>query len=373
MTPMPTPLPITGRPVRVAVVGLGQVSELCLPPYTERDDVEIVGLCDRDPERVARWVAVFPEAAECTELDQLLALDADVVDVLVPTPYHADVVERVLDAGFHVQVQKPIARSLADAERMLAAAKRTGATLRVLEDYCFYPPLAALKEIVDAGDIGSPVGIHMKIVGTGRGGWDINPESFRWQWEQAADGRGLLTFDHGWHQLAVAHWLLGPITRVFGWIRYTQVAPDLAPDILVDAPATIVWDHANGARGVLDITLAPDTYFKSDYYTCDERVEVTGTQGYVRCNRISSRGVMEPAVVVYKEGEIRALHALDDDPPSAFRAQLANGIEFFRSGDGQPYLDADTAYEILQVLLTALDSSEQGIPLDVEPSAATAT
>ena len=364
---MPTALPISGRPVRVAVVGLGQVSELCLPPYAERADVEIVGLCDTNPARVERWAQVFPGAAETTDLDALLALDADVVDVLVPTPHHAEVVCRALDAGFHVQVQKPLARSLDDAQRMLDSARRSGATLRVLEDYLFYPPLVALRDIVASGDIGTPVGIHMKIVGTGRGGWDINPESFRWQWEQAADGRGLLTFDHGWHQLAVAHWLLGPITRVFGWIRYTQVAPDLAPEILVDAPATLVWDHANGARGVLDITLAPDTYFRSDYYTCDERVEVTGTQGYARCNRISSRGVMEPATVVYREGEVRALHALDDDPPSAFRAQLAAGIEFFRSGEGTPALDADTAFEILRTLLRALDSSEQGIPLDVEP------
>jgi predicted dehydrogenase len=363
-----TPLPVTGRPVRVAVAGLGQVSELCLPPYTERDDVEIVGLCDRDPGRVARWAGVFPEAATTTDLDALFSVGADVVDVLVPTPLHADVVCRALEAGHHVQVQKPLARSLADADRMLAAAERSGATLRVLEDYLFYPPLVALRDVVTSGDIGTPVGVHMKIVATGRGGWDINPESLRWQWEQARDGRGLLTFDHGWHQLAVAHWLLGPITRVFGWIRYTQLAPDLAPDVLIDAPATLVWDHAGGARGVLDITLAPDTYFRSDYYTCDERVEVTGTRGYVRCNRISSREVQEPAVIVYREGEVRALHALDDDPPSAFRAQLAHGIEFFRSGKGRAALDAETAYEVLRTLLTALESSERGVPLDVPPT-----
>ena len=364
MTSVPTPLPIADRPVRVAVAGLGQISELYLPPYTTRDDVEIVGLCDLDAARVARWNEVFPNATPTTDLDALLRLGADVIDVLVPTPAHGEVVVRALDAGYHVQVQKPLARSSEDADRMLAAAARTGATLRVLEDYIFYPPVAALREIVHSGEIGDPLGVHMKIVGTGRGGWDVNPASYVWQFEQSRDGRGILTFDHGWHQIALAHWIFGPITRVFGWIRHTQVAPD----ILVDAPATLVWDHVNGVRAVMDITLAPEMYFRSDYYGSDERIEVTGTTGYARCNRISARGVQEPSVIVYHgEGEMRALHALDDDPPSAFRAQCAHGIELFRGRRDAAVLDGAIAREILHTLLTALDSSEQGKPLDVPP------
>jgi predicted dehydrogenase len=59
---MPTPLPITGRRVRIAVVGLGQIAELCLPPYLARDDVEIVGLCDLDDARIAPWREQFPDA-----------------------------------------------------------------------------------------------------------------------------------------------------------------------------------------------------------------------------------------------------------------------------------------------------------------------
>ena len=107
---MPTPLPITGRPIRLAVIGLGQVSELVLPSYTARDDIAVVGLCDLDPARHARWATVFPDARATADIGELLDTQPDVVDVLVPTPAHGEVVTRVLDAGFHVQVQKPIAR-----------------------------------------------------------------------------------------------------------------------------------------------------------------------------------------------------------------------------------------------------------------------
>lgn len=359
---MPTPLPITDRPVRVAVVGLGQIAELCLPPYAARDDVEIVGLCDRDPARIAPWHARFPNAATTTELDALLQLDADVIDVLVPTPNHCEVVTRCLDAGFHVQVQKPLARSLDDSDRMLVAAQRTGAVVRVMEDYVCFPPLAKLRDIVQSGEIGTPQALHMKIVASARGGWDVNPASYEWQFAQAADGHGILTFDHGWHQIAVAHWLFGPIRRVFGWIRRTE----FPGGFVLDTPATFVWEHENGVRAVLDISMAGDMYFRSDYYADDERVEVTGTRGYARCNRISGRGVQEPSVVVYRDGELHAYHALADEPPDAFAASAANGIDYFRNGSGELLIDGATAREVLVSLLAALESADRGVPVDID-------
>ena len=119
---MPTPLPVPAdRPLRIAVVGLGQIAELVLPTYLERDDVVIVGLCDRDDAQLEHWHARCPDARATTSLDELLTVDADVVDVLVPTPAHAEVVERVFAAGYHVQVQKPLARDLEGGLRMLAA------------------------------------------------------------------------------------------------------------------------------------------------------------------------------------------------------------------------------------------------------------
>lgn len=361
---MPTPLPVTG-PLRLAVVGLGQISELVLPTYLERHDVTIVGLCDRDPARLARWSPLAPDARVTTELDDLLAVDADVVDVLVPTPAHSEVVCRVLDAGFHVQVQKPLARDLEGADRMLVAQRASGATLRVLEDYLFFPPLVAMKELVDAGEVGAPLSVHMKIVATGRGGWDLTRESLDWQFEQSRDGRGMLVFDHGWHQLAVATWLFGPIRRVFAWLGRTEIAPGIA----MDAPSTLVWEHVNGVRAVLDITFALDTYFRSSHYTGDERIEITGTRGYVRTNRISAQGVQEPAVVMYRDGETRAFHDLDDRPPDAFRASTAHALAFYRGEVADPVMSAAASRHVLAALLAALDAHECGHAVDVAPFA----
>jgi predicted dehydrogenase len=359
---VPTPLPILDRPIRVAVVGLGQIAELMLPPYLAHPEIEVVAVCDRDESRLDRWrPELGPACVTTTDLADVLVSDADVVDVLVPTPFHAAVATQVLEAGFHLQLQKPIARSLEESEAIVDAGHATGALVRVLEDYTFYPPLVRLREVVRSGEIGAPVGLAMKIVNTGRGGWDVLPQSWEWQFEQTRDGRGMLVFDHGWHQLALAVWLFGPITRVFGWVGSTELAPGFS----LDAPATIVWEHHDGLRGVLDLTLAPDMYFRSDYYSCDERVEVTGYRGSVRCNRISSSGRQEPSVEVHLEGQVLEHHALPDSGDAGFVASTQHLVDLCRGVETEPNMSGDTALEVMRALLAALESSRLGVPVDL--------
>ena len=144
----------------------------------------------------------------------------------------------------------------------------------------------------------------MKMVGSGRGGWEVPASSYEWQFQQMQRGRGILVFDDGWHKLATAMWLFGPIREVRAWVGATEIVPGL---IEIDAPTTIVWEHENGIRGVWDITLASDMYLRSDYYTNDERWEVTGRRGYARVNRCTGRGIQQPSLEIYVDGEMRGV------------------------------------------------------------------
>ena len=102
----------------------------------------------------------------------------------------------------------------------------------------------------------------------------------------------------------------------------------------MDAPSTLVWEHHNGVRAVLDISFAPDMYLKSDHYTGDERIEVTGRAGYVRCNRISAHGIQQPSVELYRDGVVRGFHAIDDHPMDAFGGSTDHALAWLR-GDGE--------------------------------------
>ena len=158
---MPTPLPID-RPLRLAVVGLGQIAELVLPTYLERDDVVIVAICDRDEAQLDQLARPLPRRRGRPRRSTSCSRSTPTSSTCWSRRrLHAEVVEQVFRAGYHVQVQKPLARDVEGAERMLAARDAAGATLRVLEDYLFFPPLVKMRDLIVAGEIGDPgLGAH---------------------------------------------------------------------------------------------------------------------------------------------------------------------------------------------------------------------
>ena len=356
------------RPVRAAIIGLGRIYDLNIRAYRDNADVEVVALVDPSEARRAERAAEWPGAATFGTAAELAAsgIAVDAAEVLLPIPLHADGVVEMASYGWHLNLQKPMANDLAEAERMIAAAREHGVVLRVMENYLFFEPLRELRATVESGAIGAVAGLHMKMVGTARGGWDVPAGSYEVQMRQMQRGRGILVFDDGWHKLATALWMFGPIAEVRAWIGETEVVPGFA----VDAPTTISWRHENGVRGVWDITLAPDMYLRSDYYTNDERWEVTGTSGFARVNRCTGRGIQEPSLEVYRDGEVRSFHALDDDWASSFRDSGRHWLRWLRTGEGPLWWSAEEAVDVLRFALAAYASSEQG-GIGIDPATIT--
>jgi predicted dehydrogenase len=346
------------RPVRAAFIGLGRIYDLNVRAYLDNPDVEVVALVDPDGARRAERQADWPGARTFGSAAELAAsgIAVDAVEALLPIPLHTETVVELLGHGWHVNLQKPICNHLAGARAMLEAARANDRALRVMENYLFYEPLRRLKETVESGELGEVSGYHMKMVASGRGGWEVPASTYDWQFRQMQGGRGMLVFDDGWHKLSTAIWLFGPVKEVRSWIGSTEVVPGIE----VDAPSTLVWEHVNGIRGVWDITLAVDMYLRSDYYTNDERWEVTGARGYARVNRCTGRGIQEPSLEVYVDGEMRSHHALDDDWASSFRDSGRHWLRWLRTGEGPMLWSGDEALDVLRFALAAYASSAAG-------------
>ncbi len=346
------------RPVRAAFVGLGRIYDLNMRAYVDNPDVEVVALVDPSEERRAQRQADWPGARTFGSIAELAAsgLEVDAVEALLPIPLHVEGVTELLGQGWHVNLQKPMCNDLADARLLIDAAEAADRQLRVMENYIFYEPLVRLKEIVESGDIGEVSSYTMKMVASGLGGWDVPGSSYEWQFKQIRQGRGILVFDDGWHKLSTALWLFGPIREVRAWVGGTEVMPGIA----IDAPTTLVWEHESGVRGVWDITLAPDLYLRSDYYTNDERWEVTGRRGFARVNRCTGRGIQEPSLEVYVDGQMRSYHALDDDWASSFRDSGRHWLRWLHTGEGPLLWSGEEAVSVLRFALAAYESSAAG-------------
>jgi predicted dehydrogenase len=148
-------IPTAERPVRIGVVGLGYWGPNLARNFDALPGCELAWICDGSFERLDAFRGRFPHARETTELDELLTdPDLDAVAIATPVPSHAALALRVLEAGKHVFVEKPLAQSVDDAEEVAAAADLRGRTLMVGHLLEYHPGLERLKELVGSGDLG---------------------------------------------------------------------------------------------------------------------------------------------------------------------------------------------------------------------------
>jgi predicted dehydrogenase len=145
---------VTG-PVQVGVLGLGYWGPNLARNFDRLPGAALRWICDASEEARERWAPQFRESRVGESLDELLAdPELDAVAVATHVPSHAEMAIRVLEAGKHCFVEKPLAQSLAEAERVVAAAQRTGRTLMVGHLLEYHPGVEKLHEIASAGDLG---------------------------------------------------------------------------------------------------------------------------------------------------------------------------------------------------------------------------
>jgi predicted dehydrogenase len=143
--------------VRVGIVGCGSVLSAHLDALN-RLGLEVVAVCDRDDERSARAASAAGTARAYRDAEELIERERpDVVHVLTPPQFHADTAVRALEAGCNVLVEKPMALNLAEADRMLEAARRSGQSLGVCHNLLFDPATLHARELARSGRLGRVV------------------------------------------------------------------------------------------------------------------------------------------------------------------------------------------------------------------------
>ncbi len=149
---------MTPRTLRLGVVGLGYWGPNLARNFAAVPGCELAYLCDADPAARERLARLAPGATLADGLDELLADPSlDAVALATPVPTHAELAVRVLEAGKHCFVEKPLALTAADAERAVAAAGQAGRVLMVGHLLEYHPGVRRLKELTDAGELGDEI------------------------------------------------------------------------------------------------------------------------------------------------------------------------------------------------------------------------
>jgi myo-inositol 2-dehydrogenase / D-chiro-inositol 1-dehydrogenase len=331
---------------RVGIVGAGFIGEAHLaawaaegvqPQVLDRDATRAAALAERFGVRVA------------TSFDELLGT-VDVVDVCTPTHQHAEIAIRAAEAGRHVICEKPLARTVEDADAVVAACDRAGVRLLVGHVVRYFPEYEAAHRIVAEGGIGDPAVLRLK-----RASFRPRRPAGHWFFDPALSGG--MVVDLMIHDFDYARWVAGEVVAV----QCRSVAAE-RPELGVDH-AYAILTHKSGAISHVTGSWAysPPTFRTS--------LEIAGSRGLVEHD-----SAVAPPIVTYlaaRGSDSDATVGLPASPlaEDPFRLELREFRQSIERGI-PPRVTARDGVEALRIALAADESSRSGRVVRLRPETA---
>jgi predicted dehydrogenase len=208
--------------------------------------LSLASIVTSNPERAAQARSAHPSADVLPSADALIdAADShDLVVVAAPNREHVPLGLRAVDAGLHLVVDKPLAASVADGQRLAGAAEARGVVASVFHNRRWDGDFLTLRRLVSEGRLGELVRLESRFER-----WRPEVDAARWREAGAPEDAGGLLFDLGPHLIDQALELLGPARSVYAEVRR------LRPGAEVDDDVFLALEHSSGARSQLWATV----------------------------------------------------------------------------------------------------------------------
>ena len=253
------------------IIGSGGIATTAhIPSLLEITDAQLLAISSRSIDK-ARAAATHVDGASAYA-DNQQVIDHPAVEAVIlamPPKWHAEWAIKAAQAGKHVLCEKPMARSLAECDAMIAACKAAGVQLMVAEMKRFNPGFRKAKELLDQGVIGDVflARYHNSY---------FEPHTREGWWTNAAISGGGEMMNELTHQVNVLRWLLGPVTEVGCMSNHPQ-----GP--MPEDNAVVSLRFQSNAVGVVTISWMTKSYnvtFPAPLdHAWDERIDLFGTEG----------------------------------------------------------------------------------------------
>ncbi len=337
-------------PMKVGIVGCGNISNIYLEAGKKFDILDIVAVSDLDMAR-AQAKAAEHGVAKAVYVDELLAdPEIEIVINLTVPGAHYDVCKAALEAGKHAYVEKPLSLTRAQGRDLLETASAKGLRVGGAPDTFLGAALQTCRKLVDDGAIGLPIAATAFMLGRGVETWHPNPEFF------FKPGGGPM-FDMGPYYLTALVSLLGPLKRVTGSAqmsfpeRLITSQPLSGQKIVVETPTHIagIMDFAGGAVGTIITSF--------DVWAHNlPPIEIHGSEGSLS---VPDPNMFSGAVKLYRDGkweEVPLTHGYADNSRGIGVADMAYAI-----GEGRPHrASGELTFHVLDAMHGFLDASQSG-------------
>jgi predicted dehydrogenase len=228
-------------PLRVGLIGYGLAGSAFHAPLVEAvPGLTLASIVTSNEDRAAGARAAHPRARILASADDLFAEPHDLAVIAAPNRHHVPLALRAIEAGMHAVIDKPLAPSVADAERVAAAAAASGVVASVFHNRRWDGDFLTLRRLVEEGALGELLRLESRFER-----WRPEVDTGKWREGGGPEDAGGVLFDLGPHVIDQALELLGPARSV-----YAEVRP-VRPGARVDDDFFVALEHDSGARSHL--------------------------------------------------------------------------------------------------------------------------
>ena len=312
----------------------------------------LLAVCDTDEARARAFSEVYG-VPWFVDLDEMCAAhQPNVASVCTPSGDHAETSVRLARHGVHVVVEKPMALTLEDADRMILACVENQVKLFIVKQNRFNLPIRRAREAVVAGRLGK------MVMGTVRVRWcrdDAYYQQDAWRGTWAQDG-GVLA-NQASHHVDVLEWMMGDVDSVYA------VARTALADIEVEDTAVAVLKFSSGAIGVIEATTA--TRPKD----LEGSLSILGEKGSIVVGGFALNELQTWDFVDSADSDAATLEEYSVNPPDVYgfghRMYLDHVVECIQNNT-QQIVDGFEGRRSLELILAIYESIETGreIPMN---------
>lgn len=337
-----------------AIVGCGFIAKKHATAIENIEGAKLVAVCDKVEGAMAPYVEEY-NAKAYTELSDMLQDDSiDIVCICTPSGLHAPLAEQVAAAKKHIVLEKPIAMTLEETNRIIHASEANNVKLAVVHPNRFRPVVQELRSILDRGALGK-ISHANCIVNWNRGQeyYDQAP----WRGTKQHDGGVLM--NQAIHNLDLLLWFMGEAEEVFS-MEATRLRNIEAEDV-----STGVIRFESGALANVQ---ASTTVYPKNY---EESITIFGEKGTVKIGgtnalyfeHLQVEGMSEEAVNALKE-KVKA-----DPWGTPGHQRIIEDIIKAVKEDRTPAVTGQDGKKSLELVLAFYESAEQNKPIYVHKGA----
>ena len=350
----------------IAILGCGKVAHLHASAIQNLPNARLAGVWSRT-QQTANGFACQYKVPAYTDVAELIKKEKiNLAVVCTPHPFHLEPAQQAALQGANILVEKPLASTLEDADKIISTCKKAGVKLGVVSQRRWYEPVLRVKKAIEAGKIGKPVLGTVNMLG-----WRDKSyyDADKWRGNWKTEGGGVLV-NQAPHQLDILLWFMGEVEEVYGiWRNLNH------PYIEVEDTALAIIKFRNGGIGNVIVSNSQKPGIYGKVHVHGENGASAGVQTDGGAMFIAGmKGILEPPVndlwTIPGEEELVEKWKMEDvrhfssiDPMTHYMERQIEDFLFALDENRDPLVTGEDGRRTVELFTAIYRSTRDNLPI----------